>query len=110
MAAPDTLAHRLEQEAAIEAAETSAPDTLTPTGSDSKFMSGGRSVGGLSGTSTEPPATGSEAQIRHNSIEEALKPLTTDARPTLAAGQDHKSVQSVSQLHVPGEFPKGTVR
>lgn len=68
-------------------------------------MSGGRSQGDLSSTAI---ATGTGTDHEH-SIEEALKPLTDDLdlqRPSLAAGQNHQSVASISQLHVPGEYPR----
>jgi len=90
-----------EHQAAMEAAVISSPDTPVP--SDSKFMSGGRSTGDLD-TNADEPATAPKTE---NSIETALRPLTSDTRPTLAAGQNHMSVQSISQLHVPGEFPNG---
>jgi hypothetical protein len=64
-------------------------------------MSGGRSTGELSDASPD-------IQTHNNPIEEALEPLTSDPRPALAAGQNHQSEQRVSQLHIPGEFPKGT--
>lgn len=99
IAAPDTYEQQSEQHAATEAAKISSPDSLTPFPSDSNFMSGGRSTGELSYASPE-----TESQIE-NPIEEILRPLTTDTRPTLAAGQNHTSVHSVSQLHIPGEFP-----
>jgi hypothetical protein len=44
-----------------------------------------------------------------NPLETVLRPLTDDlARPALAMGQNHQSEQSISQLHVPGEFPKAS--
>jgi len=94
IAAPDTYQQRSEQQAAIEAAIIAAPDTLAPIPSDSKFMFGGRSTGDLASQNVPNP----------------LETLTSDPlRPTLAAGQNHLSVHSISQLHVPGEFPKGSV-
>lgn len=101
VAAPDTYEQQSEQHAAIESARISAPDSLTPIPSDSNFMSGGRSTGELS-------AAPADTQTHNKLFGEALEPLTSEARPTLAAGQNHMSVQSVSQLHIPGEFPKGT--
>ena len=42
-----------------------------------------------------------------NPIEAVLRPQTKNtARPSLAAGESHTSAQSISQLHVPGEYPK----
>jgi len=43
-----------------------------------------------------------------NPAEAIFRPLAEDlaARPSLAAGQNHMSVESISQLHVPGEFPR----
>ena len=103
VAAPDTDPQSLEAQAAREAVLVAAPDTLHDTPTDENFMSGGRSTGDL------PAIDGAVAgQLEHSShsIEAALRPLTTGSRPTLAAGENHKSVQSVSQLHIPGEFPK----
>lgn len=93
----------------MESAPIAAPDTLTPVPSDANFMFGGRSTGDLGGNDTFPEQVSSEMQTQNesNPIESILKPLTDDTRPTLAAGQNHMSVQSISQLHVPGEFPKG---
>jgi hypothetical protein len=99
------LHQQLEQQAAIESAQIAAPDTLTSVPSDAKFMSGGRSAGDL--TSPEQDLSETQTRDESNPIEEILKPLTNDTRPSLAAGQNHMSVQSISQLHVPGEFPKG---
>lgn len=104
IAAPDTYNHESEQLAASEAAIYAAPDTdLAPVPSSSQFMSGARSQGDVSTTG----AISGNVLSSHTGepIENALKPLT-DLRPSLAAGQNHQSVQSVSQLHIPGEFPK----
>jgi hypothetical protein len=101
-----TYQQQSEHQAAIEAAVISAPDALTPVPSDSKFMSGGRSSGDLELSNTNPEEIPTGVQT-DNPIEVALRPLTSEIRPTLAAGQNHMSVQSISQLHVPGEFPKG---
>jgi hypothetical protein len=117
IAAPDTYEQESEQQAALEAAIIAAPDApLTPVASGSKFMSGGRSQGDLSSAGAdltsdaclEQGDNGLNTQVVPNPLETVLRPLTEDlARPTLAAGQNHQSVQSISQLHVPGEFPKG---
>lgn len=68
-------------------------------------MSGGRSQGDL----TSGDADSNLGPTISNPIESALAPLVDDVpggRPTLAAGQNHQSVSSISQLHVPGEFPR----
>lgn len=66
-----------EMQAVAESSIISAPDALSPTISDSNAMSGGRSPG-------QPPV-----------------PL--DTRPETTTQQ---SAFSISQLHVPGEYPK----
>jgi len=110
IAAPDTFEQESEQQAAHEAAKVASPDIpFTSVAADSNLMSGGRSQGDVSIVS---PQLNKDAQDNNrstpvvNRIETVLKPLTEDARPSLAAGQNHQSVQSISQLHVPGEFPR----
>lgn len=99
IAAPDTFEQQSEQQAAEEAAIYAAPDSDLPkAATESSFMSGARSQGDV----TIDRAIG----LGENPIEKILEPLTESGRPSLAAGQNHQSVQSVSQLHVPGEFPK----
>lgn len=92
ISSPDTAQDQLAERAAQEAAIISAPDAPTPVNSQT-VMSGGRSQGDL-------------ADNTHKPIEDALSPLTEDMRPSLAAGQSHRSVQTISNLHVPGEYPK----
>jgi len=108
LAAPDADTQQIEQQAAMEAARTSAPDTLTPIPSDSNFMSGGRSIGDLGDASIEQPSIGTSTQPPSDPVEENSRPSTTDGRPILAASQTQASVESISHLHIPGEFPKGT--
>jgi len=101
IAAPDTFEQQSEQQAAQEAAIYAAPDGDLPKAApESSFMSGARSQGDVTTNGAITPGT--------NPIERVLEPLTESGRPSLAAGQNHQSVQSVSQLHVPGEFPKET--
>lgn len=82
-------------------------------------MSGGRSQGDLSTSSTfspyttiSPEATGSEEvgwdreRGEKGGVKEEGKERERERRPTLSAGQDHQSVTSISQLHVPGEYPR----
>ena len=90
IAAPDVPEH-YEQQAAREAAVIAAPDTLSPT-----FPSDVGSVGGISvnTTSSLGPST------------VASEPVES-ARPNLV-GQQRQSEFSVSQLHVPGEYPKAS--
>ncbi|TVY59560.1 Phosphatidylinositol 4,5-bisphosphate-binding protein SLM1 [Lachnellula suecica] len=111
IAAPDTFEQQSEQQAAQEAALYAAPDAhLAPIPSDDQFMSGGRSEGDLTSASlmSDTPSELTTANTP-NPIEAVLRPLTEQSpRPTLAAGQNHQSVQSISQLHVPGEFPRGS--
>ncbi|PQE32466.1 PH domain-containing protein [Rutstroemia sp. NJR-2017a WRK4] len=103
IAAPDTAeaSQQPQQIAALEAVTVAAPDTT---------MSGGRSLGDLSqhaefnsvpATTDVPAETGS-----NDANEAAASPAQGSERPTLAAGQNHQSVQSISQLHIPGEYPK----
>jgi len=97
ISSPDTTQGQYAERAAHEAAIISAPDVPTSTNLNTHTMSGGRSQSDLTGAGPNP-------------IETALEPLTEDLRPTLAAGQSHRSVQTISHLHVPGEYPKDAVR
>ncbi|TVY42340.1 Phosphatidylinositol 4,5-bisphosphate-binding protein [Lachnellula subtilissima] len=115
VAAPDTFEQQSERHAAREAALYAAPDAnLVPIPSDEHIMSGGRSEADLT-TSTlnsdaypEHATVGPQTQDVPNPLETVFRPLVDETtRPTLAAGQNHESVQSISQLHVPGEFPRG---
>ncbi|KAL2072286.1 hypothetical protein VTL71DRAFT_11629 [Oculimacula yallundae] len=107
VAAPDTYEQQSEQQAAQEAAIYAAPDTgLTNAVPESSFMSGARSQGDVTTNATANSDTSPPASHETNPIEAVLRPLTEGGRPSLAAGQNHQSVQSVSQLHVPGEYPK----
>jgi hypothetical protein len=113
IAAPDTYDQKTHRQAAHEAAIAATPDApLTSVASGSKFMSGGCSQGdvgnaALTSDAYAGPALNSlESQDVSIPLESVLRPLAKDlARPTLAAGQNHQSVQCISQLHVPGEFP-----
>jgi hypothetical protein len=77
-------------------------------------MSGGRSQGDLSTTAVltseaypEQSTGGPQTHNFPNPPETVFRPEAQDlGRPTLAAGQNHQSVSSISQLHVPGEFPR----
>lgn len=109
VAAADTQS---EQKAAHKAAITSAPDTpLTSVSSGSNLVSGGRSRGYISSAGNDSTKEAHMERVTSipiataNPIETVLRPLTEDARPRLATGPNHQSVQSISQLHVPGEFP-----
>lgn len=113
VAAPDTYEQESELKAAQEAAIVAAPDVpLTSVASGSNFVSSGRSPGDVSSfgidltRKTRPEQATNGPNATANPIETVLKPLTEDTRPSLAAGQNHQSVQSISQLHVPGEFPR----
>jgi hypothetical protein len=105
LVAPDTFQQQSEQQAAMEAALIAAPDTLSPVPapSDSKFMSGGRSTGDLQVLND----VNAESTQNISDPSEIPTTLTNENRPTLAAGQNYISTQSISQLHIPGEFPKG---
>ncbi|TVY91220.1 Phosphatidylinositol 4,5-bisphosphate-binding protein [Lachnellula willkommii] len=115
VAAPDTFEQKFEQKAAREAALYAAPDAhLAPIPSDEQIMSGGRSETDLTTTKLNSDAyperatVGLQTQDVPNPLETVFRPLVDETvRPTLAAGQNHPSVQSISTLHVPGEFPKG---
>jgi len=110
IAAPDTYAQQSEQQAARESAIIAAPDLpLT----DPQVMSGRRSQGDAGTAAADltsdayPVRSIPQTQNVPNPLEAAISPLADDlARPSLAAGQNHQSVQSISQLHVPGEFPR----
>jgi hypothetical protein len=109
VAAPDTYEHESERKAAHEAVIFAAPDVpLT----SSNFMAGGRSQGDVSSVGTDLTKEAFLEQAPNgpkttaNPLEAVLRPLAEDTRPSLAAGQNHQSVQSISQLHVPGEFPR----
>ncbi|PBP19730.1 ph domain-containing protein, partial [Diplocarpon rosae] len=115
IAAPDTYEHELEAQAASEAATYAAPDTAPIiAASDSKLVAGDCNEGDVTanGSVSAGDAYPEDPQSSQtNPIENALRPLTEDTtRPSLAAGQNHQSVQSVSQLHVPGEFPKDNAK
>ncbi|KUJ10607.1 uncharacterized protein LY89DRAFT_244679 [Mollisia scopiformis] len=97
MSSPDAAQDQYAQQAAAEAAIIASPDVLPTNHLDAHVMSGGRSQGDLVENGTNP-------------IETALQPLTQDSRPFLPAGQSHTSVKTISQLHVPGEYPKDVVR
>ncbi|EDN95101.1 hypothetical protein SS1G_10976 [Sclerotinia sclerotiorum 1980 UF-70] len=106
IAAPDdnTYEGKAQQQADLEAMAMAAPDMN---------MSGGRSLGDSSAApwfneAQETAAlTNATTTTEPRSVETLLDPLAKDlGRPTLAAGQNHQSVQSISQLHVPGEFPR----
>ena len=114
ISASDTDVQHLEAQAAREAVLVAAPDTLHDIPSDENFMSGSRRTGDLpaagAGIMSDADRTATNnLGNASNPIEAALSPLITDTRPTLAAGQNHQSVHSVSQLHIPGEFPKQTL-
>jgi hypothetical protein len=98
-------AHEQAELAAREAVLIAAPDTNENHNSyNSAFdMSGGRSQGDLVHRSNSLDAADGS-----NPMKTVLDPLTTNTptRPSLAAGQNHQSVASISQLHVPGEFPR----
>jgi len=113
--------------ASHEAAQVSAPDTeslrnlasveaTTIAASDadprSPLMVDGRSQGTSIFTdgSAATPMSNDTAPI--STSQTVLNSETANPRPTLVeavrAGQHHESVQSISQLHVPGEYPKNS--
>jgi hypothetical protein len=102
----------LEQQAAAEASIIASPDApLDPIVSDSNMMSGGRGQGDPASDTYPEQAADGEAQTQNvrNSLETVLRPLADDLaaqQSTLSVGQNYQSVTSISQLHVPGEFPK----
>ncbi|TVY49220.1 Phosphatidylinositol 4,5-bisphosphate-binding protein [Lachnellula occidentalis] len=114
VAAPDTFEQHSGQKVAREAALYAAPHAnLAPNPSDEQFMSGGRGMDNLTTTLNsdaypERTTVGPQTQNVPNPLETVFRPLVEEtARPTLAAGENHQSVQSISQLHIPGEFPSG---
>ena len=90
IAAPDVPEH-YEQQAAREAAVIAAPDTFTTASQLEVPSARGTSI---DTTSSLGPST-------------VVSEPTQSARPSLA-GQFHQSDFSVSQLHVPGEYPKAS--
>jgi hypothetical protein len=96
ISAADTYEHPNEPQATLNS--TSTTNTL--------HMPGGRSHGDLA--TTENLTNNNIGPL--DPIGTALKPLTDDLpRPSLATGQNHQSISSISQLHVPGEFPRTNV-
>lgn len=103
IAAPDTYEQHAAQKA-FESTVIAAPDVPTPI--PSHFMSGGRSQGDLTTTAPEL-LDDQQTPSEQKSMESAPKPLIDVSRPSLiTAGQNHQSVSTISQLHIPGEFPK----
>ncbi|KAH8661363.1 hypothetical protein BGZ60DRAFT_381241 [Tricladium varicosporioides] len=107
LATQDTYAHQSEQaarEPVIIGALNSPPTLVSP---GSKVIPGGRHQGDL--TNIADVSNGQLPETSPNLAQKILNPLAEDlARPSLATSQNHRSVLSVSQLHVPGEFPKTT--
>ncbi len=73
-------------------------------------MSGGRSQGSLTALNSVI-VDETKPHTAETLKKEVLNPLSDQAelargRPSLTVGQSHQSVVSISQLHVPGEFPK----
>lgn len=111
VSAPDIYEQESKHRAAQEAAIIAAPDApLTPVASASKSMSAGRSEGDVfsagADLTNDQALNTSDLKPKNTSLEMASSANEDPARPNLAAGQNHKSEQSISQLHVPGEFPK----
>ncbi|KAH8592239.1 hypothetical protein B0O99DRAFT_630100 [Bisporella sp. PMI_857] len=92
IAAPDIPAHH-EQQAAREAEIIAAPDAIS-TAADGNIISGGRSAANVSIISDSSLGTSTVA---------STAPLE---RPVLNSKQTNTSDFSISQLHVPGEYPK----
>jgi hypothetical protein len=113
VAALDTDLADIEAQSAREAALVCSPDTQYEIKSNEKLVSDGRIPGDLlvvaTGVMTDS-YSGQAADVQpwdsSSPIEAVLSSLPQDTRPTLTAGQNHQSVQSISQLHIPGEFPK----
>jgi hypothetical protein len=109
VAAPDAYEQDSEKNIMHQGAVFEAPDVQL---TSSTFMYGGRSQGEPNSVGTDLTKKSSLAEAVNGPkatatrLEAVLKPLTEDARPSLAAGQNHQSVQSISQLHIPGEFPR----
>jgi hypothetical protein len=102
-----TYAQESEALASKEAALVAAPDTqqdlsapkaLVPSGNNPDYMQGAGVVA----------ASGLQAQLFPANPQNASNLIVSgQARPAVVQAPSHQSVQSVSQLHVPGEFPKG---
>jgi len=93
--APGIYEQQLEQQAARESATIAAPDVTASLGPVTVAPSTDRYG------AEETKIGESQPQNASHSFQISNLP-----RPSLAAGQDHTSVQSVSQLHVPGEYPR----
>ena len=117
-ATPVMSAPKSEQRAALEVTTIATPETdLASIPSNSIFMSGGRGIGdvssagaGLTNDAYSQAKVGSQSQDSSNPIEAVFRPLAEDlARPSLAAGQNHMSVQSISELHIPGKYKENEI-
>ena len=109
-AAPLGPQQDLEQQAAYEATLIAAPDTALSTPSTAYGMAGGRSQGSIAATDY---ASGNVQpySATENAAEVILDPLAEDLarnQPSITGGQNHLSIVSISQLHIPGEFPRSS--
>lgn len=103
LSAPLDQRHESEKLAVYEA--TLTPDIGRSASSSDYFMAGGISQGNLADTENVDLGN-SQSQ---NPAEVILDPLAEDLarnQPSIAAGQNHQSITSISQLHIPGEFPR----
>ncbi len=101
IAAQDTYEQQSEQQAALEAIDIAAVDAPpSPIPSVSPFIPGGRTQGDISSS------TALSSDVSHE-LTKSNQPQPIDedpTRPPLATGPE--SVQSISHLHVPGEYPR----
>ncbi|KAI9052514.1 hypothetical protein LZ554_003858 [Drepanopeziza brunnea f. sp. 'monogermtubi'] len=100
IAAPDSYEQESAALAAREAALYAAPDT---------HLESAPAVNGSAAFADNayPEATTTKSG-QTSPIEAAVRPLSDDSivRPSFAVEQNRESVMSVSQLHVPGKYPK----
>lgn len=99
--------HQQAEQAAYEATLIAAPDTAPGTRTFNEYTAGG--VASQSAPIESLVATGRlpSDQQSVNPAKDILDPLAEDLakkQPSFAAGQDHSSVASISQLHIPGSF------
>lgn len=102
----NTRRQQSEQQAAYEATLIAAPDMGLSAPSSDYHMASERNQSIVAGNDT-----GKSHPQLENAIETILDPLAEDLarnQPSITAGQNHLSISSISQLHIPGEFPRGS--
>jgi len=110
---PSNFQQQQAEQAAYEATLIAAPDVDGSSRSVNDFMMAGRQSQGdlssvLSADQFPAPQPADQQSVQSvNHAKEILDPLAEDLareQPSLAAGQDHSNIASISQLHIPGSF------